>query len=237
MKIIAHRGYWKSEGAAQNSLNAVKAAIKGGFHGLEVDVRMSKDKVLYLCHDPAFKGSVIHKTHSSVIDQLELSSGENIPRFEDFLKVVKEAPELILYLEIKSSRSSKYRRLITQKLIARLKSNNLIQNSIILCFDRRILKRVASIEPKLSRMVLFDNLDFDFFKLEHQKINAIGFYYKLILEHPELIAQSKEMGFEINAWTVNKPAKAEEVMKLPVTSITTDIPNEILKMVSRTTPI
>lgn len=230
MKIIAHRGYWKAEGTAQNSMNAVTAAIKEGFHGVETDIRMSKDKVLYLCHDPAFKGCVIHKTHSSILDQLKLSSGEGMTRYSDFIKVVKEIPELLLYIEIKSARSPKYRRLITQKLIAVLKKNHLIRNTVILCFDNRILKRVHSIEPRLSRMLLIDNLNFNLFKLEHQKIDAIGFYYKLILRHPELVAQSKTLGFQINTWTVNKIDKAIELAKLPITSITTDIPNEISKL-------
>lgn len=235
MKIIAHRGYWRSKRTAQNSLNAVLKAIEGKFHGIEVDIRMSKDLVLYLCHDSSIKGHVIHKTHSSILDQLELSSGEKITRFDDFIKIVTKTPELTLFLEIKSIKSNKYRQIITQKLIAHLRSNNLIQNSVLLCFDIRILKHAGFIEPKLSRMILIENLNFNFYKIEHQKIDVIGFRHQLILKQPELIAQSKALGFETNAWTVNKLKSAEKIAKLPISSITTDIPNVLLEMASSTT--
>ncbi len=229
MKIIAHRGFWKSEGAAQNSLNSALAAIREQFDGLEVDIRMSKDHILYLNHDPSHENFTIHKTHSSDLDQLKLSSGEHLARLSDFIEVVKTFPNLTLYLEIKSRRNKSYRKRITQELILQLKAHNLIQNSVLLSFDSRILNYAYSIEPKLQRMVLVKNYNFNFYKIYYQKINAIGFEHQLILKRPELIAQSKELGIETNAWTVNRPKRAKIIAELPITSITTDIPNQILK--------
>ena len=42
-KIIAHRGFHKSEGAARNSLNALKAAQEAKFWGSECDLQLTKD--------------------------------------------------------------------------------------------------------------------------------------------------------------------------------------------------
>ena len=229
MKIIAHRGFWKSEGAAQNSLNSILAAIREKFDGLEVDIRMSKDHVLYLNHDPSHENCTIHKTQSSDLDQLKLSNGEKLVRFTDFINIVKAFPNLTLYLEIKSRQNKNYRKRITQNLITQLKNHNLIRNSVLLSFDSRVLNYAYNIEPKLYRMVLIENNNFNIYKIYYQKINAIGFRHELILKHPELIIQSKGLGIETNAWTVNKPKRAKVIAELPITSITTDIPHRILK--------
>lgn len=229
MKIIAHRGYWKPEGAAQNSLNATLTAIREKYDGLEVDVRMSKDQVLYLCHDNSYQGKVIRKTHSSELDQLKLENGEQLARFDEFIKIVRKHPNISLFLEIKSVKSKKYKRIITQKLIAQLKSGNLINNSVLLSFDIRILKYAATIAPQLSRMILVKKLNFNFYKIYYHKIDTIGFRHQLILKHPELIAQSKELGIKTNAWTVNRLKRIEKIAQLPVSSITTDNPNDFLK--------
>lgn len=234
MKIIAHRGYWKSEGAAQNSRNAILAAIKEGFDGIEVDIRMSKDGVLYLNHDVSFKNCIIHETNSSVLDQLKLASGENITRFDEFIKIVKKIPELTLFIEIKDINSQKYRKIITRKLIKQLRSNNLIQNTVLLCFDIRVLRLALFIEPKLPRMLLREHLDSKFYKIRLNRINAIGVHYELLLKHPELIAKYTKLGLEINVWTVNKIDEAGEIVNFPITYITTDIPNELLKITSGT---
>ena len=49
MKIIAHRGLTSK--APENSIAALKLAMKGKFSGVEFDVRRSKDNKIYVIHD------------------------------------------------------------------------------------------------------------------------------------------------------------------------------------------
>lgn len=49
--IVAHRGYWNTEGAAQNSVTALKNAQKMGLYGSEMDVWLTKDGYLVVGHD------------------------------------------------------------------------------------------------------------------------------------------------------------------------------------------
>ena len=51
-KIIAHRGFHASEGAARNSLNALKAAQEAGFWGSECDLQLTKDGEVLVVHGP-----------------------------------------------------------------------------------------------------------------------------------------------------------------------------------------
>jgi len=54
-KLIAHRGGVTDNGKYQeNSLEALDEAIKRGYTGVEIDIRESKDGVLYLYHNRTF---------------------------------------------------------------------------------------------------------------------------------------------------------------------------------------
>lgn len=130
-KIIAHRassGLW-----IQNSRHAVEQTVelfrqdKSKFHGIEVDIVLTKDNIPVLSHDPW-----VHKELASHIDGndfgevfikdislKELQSNyryggikdkefenavvktESIMSLVEFLDVVKQAPELIVFLDVK----------------------------------------------------------------------------------------------------------------------------------------
>ena len=49
--IIAHRGYWKSEGSAQNSITSLKRAAEARAYGSEFDVQLTKDQNVVVNHD------------------------------------------------------------------------------------------------------------------------------------------------------------------------------------------
>lgn len=55
-KVISHRGYWKTEGSAQNSVTSFLKADSIGSYGSELDVWLTADSVLIANHDRVFKG-------------------------------------------------------------------------------------------------------------------------------------------------------------------------------------
>ena len=44
-KVIAHRGYWKTEGSAQNSIRSLERANEIKAYGSEFDVHLTADQV------------------------------------------------------------------------------------------------------------------------------------------------------------------------------------------------
>ncbi len=52
MRILAHRGL-PTTSCAENSVAAVLAGVRAGADGAEVDLRLSADGVLVVCHDPS----------------------------------------------------------------------------------------------------------------------------------------------------------------------------------------
>lgn len=94
--VVCHRG--ANHVAPENTLAAAKKCIEWGVAYVEVDVRTSKDGVMYILHDPTVdrttngKGRLRDLT-SSEIDILDAGgwfapefSGEPLPRLEMFLR-------------------------------------------------------------------------------------------------------------------------------------------------------
>ena len=88
----AHRGLW-GDGAPENSLAAFSRAAERGF-GIELDVRLSKDKTVYVFHDEKLKRMTgvdrkLSELTDSEIEELRLlNTGEKIPTFKEVLSLV-----------------------------------------------------------------------------------------------------------------------------------------------------
>ena len=90
MKVIAHRGYWKTEGSAQNSLRALEKAAEVKVYGSEFDVHLTADNVLVVNHDNDIQGKPIQTSTYAELKDLKLPNGECIPTLEQYLLKAKE---------------------------------------------------------------------------------------------------------------------------------------------------
>ena len=77
MKIIAHRG---NDGIhKENSLEAIINSLsKKYIDGVEIDVRLTKDKKLIINHDPFYNGYYINNTNAIKLQKLGLNTLEEI---------------------------------------------------------------------------------------------------------------------------------------------------------------
>ena len=58
-QIIAHRGYWDTDGASQNSLAAIHKAFDLNVYGSELDVLLTTEGYLMLNHDSSYGGIIM----------------------------------------------------------------------------------------------------------------------------------------------------------------------------------
>lgn len=108
---FAHRGlYTKDQMITENSMGAFKNAIEKGY-GIELDVQLSKDKIVYVFHDDDLKRmtgleGILEDKTSFELDQLRLiGSGEIIPRLSSVLDVIHG--QVPLLVELKTSQRKK----------------------------------------------------------------------------------------------------------------------------------
>ena len=100
-QIVAHRGYWKTEGSAQNSIASLEKAIEIGCRGSEIDLILTTDGVLVLHHDDAIAGKRVDASTYAEIKDVKLSNGESLPTFDAFLAVARTQKGTKPIIEIK----------------------------------------------------------------------------------------------------------------------------------------
>lgn len=77
MKIIAHRGNDKIH--KENSLEAIINSLKQTYtNGVELDIRLTKDKKIIIHHDPFYNGNYINHTNSIKLQKLGLNTLKEI---------------------------------------------------------------------------------------------------------------------------------------------------------------
>src|SRR5690606_22888022 len=105
-QLIAHRGFWKTENSAQNSISSLKNAQQLGVYGSEFDVRMTKDSVLMINHDEDINGILIAENHYQELDHLTLKNGEYISTLGQYLEQGKKVPDMKMIEELKPEKSA-----------------------------------------------------------------------------------------------------------------------------------
>lgn len=115
LAFIAHRGY--AGHFPENSLAAIRAALRAGASYIEVDVQLSRDRVPVLFHDRDLRrlcgrpGAVHEYTAEDLVGfslkQPECSSQRQgrevqITRLDDLVDILTACPRLHLFVELKS---------------------------------------------------------------------------------------------------------------------------------------
>lgn len=102
----AHRGLHNNESdAPENSMAAFKKAIEAGY-GIELDVQLTKDRIPVVFHDETLKrvcgaeGKIRDYTYQELQQFTLCNSGERIPLFADFLKLVNGRVPLIIEIKV-----------------------------------------------------------------------------------------------------------------------------------------
>ena len=101
-KVIAHRGYWKTEGSAQNSIRSLERANEIKVYGSEFDVHLTADNVPVVYHDRKIEGKDIQTAPYAELKDLKLSNGETLPTLEQYLDRAKKLKKTKLIFELKS---------------------------------------------------------------------------------------------------------------------------------------
>ena len=89
-QVIAHRGYWKTAGSAQNSITSLQKADSIHCYGSEFDVWLAKDNKLVVNHDPVYKMKYMEYSKGDALTGLKLSNGENLPSLQKYLEAGKK---------------------------------------------------------------------------------------------------------------------------------------------------
>ena len=103
-EVIAHRGFWTTNGSAQNSIAALVKADSIGCYGSEFDVWLTTDNQLVVNHDATFKGVTMQDATAKVCTAVQLDNGEQLPTLQQYLDKAKSLKTRLI-LELKDPRT------------------------------------------------------------------------------------------------------------------------------------
>ncbi|MDR1919726.1 MAG: hypothetical protein LBQ65_08795 [Tannerellaceae bacterium] len=123
LEVVVHRG--ANRIAPENTLASIQKALEHGATWIEVDVRSSKDGVLYNLHDPSLNRTsngkgLLKDFNSTEIDKLDAGSwfdpafaGEQVPRIDEVLDFLKGKAKV--YFDVKEADLAQLIRLVRDK--------------------------------------------------------------------------------------------------------------------------
>ena len=228
-QIIAHRGFWKTDGSAQNSITALEKAAEAKLYGSEFDVLMTVDGTIVVNHDNSIEGMVIAETPFKKLKKLKIKNGETLPTLKKYLKKGKKL-DIQLILEIKPLPSKSMEDQAVATIVKMVKKMGLQDQVEYISFSLNVCEQLVKLTPE-SEIAYLEG-DITPTELKKKGINGIDYHYNVMLKkHPEWIKEAHDLGMKVNVWTVNKESDMQKLIDMGVDYITTDQPLEAKQLI------
>lgn len=233
--IIAHRG--AAGEAPENTLAAFALGLEQGCTGIELDVHLSQDGEIIVCHDTTIdrttdgQGAISQMT----VEQLkrfdagswfdERFAGERLPLLEEVLDLVP--PQVQINVEIKAGAGR-----IASVLSQLLTRKNRVAQVFVSSFDFDMLEEMKTLLPEVRIGMLY-NIRIP----KHYRMAGLLDcpVYSL---HPHWsrldaakVREAVERGLRVYPWTVNKEDDMRAMLACGVSGIITDFPGRLKRIV------
>lgn len=230
--IIAHRG---ARGLApENTLAAFKLGLEQGCEGIELDVHLTADGKIVVCHDATLdrtsNGSGRIREHTlSEIQSFdaggwynEIYKSERIPTLGEVFDLVPAS--IIINIEVKDL----YEGRMEAKLIAFLRERGCLEQVIISSFDHKCIRRMKLAEPKLKIGLLYQTKLLDplaYARSFDIDVYSLHPYYQLI--DAEDVQAAIAGGLKVFPYTANNEQDLLQLASFGVSGIITDYPGRL----------
>lgn len=225
-QIIAHRGYWKTEGSAQNSIEALMQADVIKAYGSEVDIWLSSDGIPVVNHEAevTLNGNklIVQDTPFETLKQVKLANGESLPTVEKYLDAFAKCNHTKLIIEFKTHNLKEREDELARKVIDMVNERGLQKKVEYISFGINLVQQVKKLAPQAS--VYYLNGDMTPQILSKMGLTGLDYHYNVLLKRPEWVKEAHDLGLKVNTWTVNSPEVIQQMIDLKVDFITTDEP-------------
>ncbi|SDJ20859.1 glycerophosphodiester phosphodiesterase [Paenibacillus naphthalenovorans] len=233
MLIIAHRG--ASGYAPENTIAAFELAIDQNADGMELDVHLTKDGEVVICHDDDVKRTtnsqgLIKDMTLEELRRLDAGSwygesfrGITIPTLQEFMALAADT-HMLINLEIKNL--PYYHKGIEQKLIRSVHEHDMLDRVVISSFDHYALAETARLEPAMKLGVLFSTrvIDpWDYVRKLPFAAYSLHPHYSFV--DVEYIRQCHAHGYKVYPYTVNEAEWAGPLAQAGLDGVITNYPD------------
>jgi glycerophosphoryl diester phosphodiesterase len=218
MKIVGHRG--AAGLAPENTIASIKKALQHHVDMVEFDLRVTKDGVVILHHDP-YLTDLNNTKHEIVITDYALLKNHkpDLASFEAALDAINK--KAVAYIEIKPGVPTQPIIKIIQAYLAKGWND---QNFRIASFDQTRLLEMQTALPDIPKTVLES----------WSSIKAVRRAKQLGTQHIIMnqrwlwwgfIQAMSRRGIKLGAYTLNDPKKARHWQKYGLRAVITDYPD------------
>ena len=232
VRCVAHRGYWKTEGSAQNSIRALVKADSIGCYASEFDVWLSADSEPVVNHDATFKGVHMQSAPADSCTAVVLDNGENLPTLAEYLDTAEKLTGLRLVLELKAHDDRGQEREAVRQCVNMVIERGLQPRTDYITFSKNAMLDFIAMAPEGTRVYYLTG---DMNPKELKEAGAAGLDYSLgtMRAHPEWFDQAHELGLEVNVWTVNDAGDMQWCIDKGADLITTNEPELLHSLIGK----
>lgn len=239
--VWAHRG--ASAYAPQNTLAAFALARDMGADGIELDVHLTKDGEVLVCHDDTVETTsdghgLIKELTLAEIKKFNFAYRADSTDFADKYGFV-EAPTLAeVYELLRPTGMTVNVELKTQdeelleKCAALAREYGMVEKVWYSSFFHDTLTRIRKYEPNAMTAPLCGPIvgePWDYVpSLEAQAMHP---HHGIITGSPEIVGEFHRRGLRLHPWTVDDEALMKTLVSLGVDALITDVPDKALKVV------
>lgn len=237
--VIGHRG--TAARAPENTLAGFRCAKELGCSWVEFDVRLTGDGALVLFHDARLDRTTtgrgrVSAQGLSAIRRYDAGSwfapefaGETVPTLGEGLRLAT-ALGLSVNVEIKADRGRSAATAVALAVtLARF--GNGLPPMLVSSFLRPALAAMRGLAPAIPRGLLFRGVPGRWRSIAARLgCTTINVDHRAL--SPLVVAQIRDAGYPLLAYTVNDPQRARTLFGWGVTSVFTDVPDIILPVVT-----
>lgn len=219
-----HRGFLDDGQQVENTLGALQAAKAQGQGMVEIDVRLSHDRVAVVFHDRDLKR--LHGVDRAVAEATaEELQAYDIPTLLDVLR----DPGVTEFINAELKPASPDDALLEQAVIEAIAEAGAEDRVLLSSFDPVALGRAAALAPQLPRALLTakgeQESDAQFIAriqrpLRQAQTDVLSLYHATV--SPSLAQALAAHGLRFMVWTVNDPARARALLELGAVGVISD---------------
>ncbi|GIO23413.1 glycerophosphodiester phosphodiesterase family protein [Oceanobacillus sp. J11TS1] len=229
---FAHRGSLTE--APENTIPSFEKALAHQPKGMELDVQLTKDQELVICHDA--KLTRFNKNSKKMIQQLtweeiqqidigssfnEKYKGLHLCRLEDVLSITP--PEVILNVEIKNIPVIYPG--IEKRLLDCLEKYHRLDNVIISSFDHMALQNISKLHPALRLGMLFHYRILNTWKYaQASDLPIYSIHPNQVYVDQTFVQSCKEARYLVYPYTVNDKDRYEQLLSYGVDGVFSNNP-------------
>jgi len=241
-KVVAHRGGGAL--APENTLAALRCGLAHGFHAVEFDVMLSRDRIPVLMHDAQFGRTVSGAGSVPAMSAAELAGmdagswfgsafgGEPVPTYAQAAAFCR-AQAIWMNVELKpaagfEAATGRVTAALTRQLFAAEIAAAGVDSDpdpralpLFSSFSFEALSAARSGAPEIPRGLLVDAVPPDW-RARLEELAAVALHVNHETLTPDLARQVRGAGFGLFCYTVNDPARAREILSWGVDGFCTD---------------